>query len=97
MQILLPLTLTVAIAGALNAKDGMAIAAIFASLGIANGLVTIMVWGCTEFLQMMRKNSELLENPLNPLRDLKHEKTARIWARLAHLAAVLALASWMWL
>lgn len=97
MQILLPLVVTMALSVALGVRDAFPALLIFASVGLLNGIVTIVIWTLSELLEMFRKDAELLENPLNPLRDMGRERTARKVARVIHIFAVSLLAIWMWL
>lgn len=96
MQIILPLALTLGVALVLNARELADIFLIYASVGILNGIVSLTVWSWAELFEMLRKNGELIVNPLNPLRDLIREYRFKILTRLVHVAVATGLAFVMW-
>lgn len=49
-----------------------------------NFMVGLSIWWSLEVWFMNQKNADLLENPLNPLRDMKMEAKYRRLARISH-------------
>jgi hypothetical protein len=68
---------------------------VFAILALLNSLTAVLLWVPKEVLEMRQKDGELLDNPLNPLRDLRREKRRRSYARAAHLLVMIGLVGWI--
>jgi|GEM_PF-3777950 len=97
MQIVFPLALTLAVSRGLGVRDLTDAFLIYALLGLMNGAVMAFVGLLAESFEMFTKNAELLENPLNPLRNMRREKTAKTCARAAHIVLASLMAYWIWI
>lgn len=58
---------------------------------VINTAVGLVIWWATEIGLMSKKDRELMDNPLNPLRDMNMEARLRRKTRILHFVVTLAL------
>lgn len=68
---------------------------VFAGIALMNGIIGLLIWIPKEIIEIRRKDLELQENPLNPLRDMRREKREKIFSRCIHVAAITTLVIWI--
>ena len=96
MQVLVPTVVAAGVGALLGARQPGDFVLVFASLGLLNACVGIGVWATVEIWQARQKYVALLDNPLNPLRDMVTEAKITRYSRVAHSVIFVACSAWMW-